>query len=544
MCPGVLLRITFALTFLVYARTVTFDWVFDDHLQVAMNPWLDSWRSLKLMFTLQSWAFSDFTMPAKFYRPMYLVWLLVNNKLFHGTPGWFHLSAVFLHLVVVYLAYLTARRLLRDDRMAVIAALIFALHPSKVGAVAWVSGATEVVHAAFFLGTVLAYLRWQQSENRAMKWLVVSVLCFAGAILSKETAILAPVLIAAHHWLTSAPETNRFRSTATLISPYLVVGLAYWIIRVDVLSGVAQLGATLSVAKTIYTIPLAFWWYILHTVWPFGLSLDYPVMIVRTTSFTKFILPAVGLLVLAGAYAWFTCKSTLQLMGLWFILTLIPPVGAILLLQPHDRYLYLPSFAVAIFIAECLSRLSINKTAAWVLVIAIAFTVGTYQTIGYWDSDVKIFARSMEKAPDNMVVRTRYAGALCDRGEEQKALDTLLAGYNRHPESATISYSLALIYFSNRQFDDARRFFTHTLSVAEDKRAKGLCHFHLGLMAQTQGNLTEANREFRNALVYSSTSAGFHQALGNVLRAQGATDEARAEFKKEQQIRETRTRNL
>jgi len=72
------------------------------------------------------------------------------------------------------------------------------------------------------------------------------------------------------------------------------------------------------------------------------------------------------------------------------------------------------------------------------------------------DSDVKIFARSMEKAPDNMVVRTRYAGALCDRGEEQKALDTLLAGYNRHPESATISYSLALIYFSNRQFDDAR----------------------------------------------------------------------------------------
>jgi len=63
-------------------------------------------------------------------------------------------------------------------------------------------------------------------------------------------------------------------------------------------------------------------------------------------------------------------------------------------------------------------------------------------------------------------------------------------------------------------------------------------------MAQTQGNLTEANREFRNALVYSSTSAGFHQALGNVLKAQGATDEARAEFKKEQQIRETRTRNL
>src|SRR5437899_4171993 len=85
-------------------------------------------------------------------------------------------------------------------------------------------------------------------------------------------------------------------------------------------------------------------------------------MIVRTASFTKFILPAVGLLVLAGAYARFTCKSTLQLMGLWFTLTLVPPVGAILLLQPHDRYLYLPSFAVAIIIAECLNRLDRKST--------------------------------------------------------------------------------------------------------------------------------------------------------------------------------------
>src|SRR5437879_11672917 len=125
-------------------------------------------------------------------------------------------------------------------------------------------------------------------------------------MLSDETAILAPVLIAAHHWLTSAPETNRFRSTATLISPYLVVGLAYWVIRVDVLSGVAELGGTLSVAKTIYTIPLAFWWYILHTVWPFGRSSPDSPDSIRTASFTRFILPAVGLLVLAGAYAWFT----------------------------------------------------------------------------------------------------------------------------------------------------------------------------------------------------------------------------------------------
>src|SRR5262249_42857830 len=184
----VMLRVALVLTFLAYVRTVTFDWVFDDHYQVTMNPWLDSWGSLKQIFTLHSWAFSDFTMPAKFYRPMYLVWLLLNNQIFHGTPAWFHLAGVALHLVVVYLAYLTARRLLGNDWLAAVAALIFGLHPTKVESVAWVAGLTEVVLSAFFFGTVLAYLRWRQTDGRPAKWLWISVACFAGAIFSKETA--------------------------------------------------------------------------------------------------------------------------------------------------------------------------------------------------------------------------------------------------------------------------------------------------------------------------------------------------------------------
>ena len=227
------------------------------------------------------------------------------------------LAGLFLHLGVVYLAYLTARRLMGNERLAAIAALLFALHPSKVESVAWVAGLTEVLLAVFFFGTVLAYLRWVQ-DNHADRWLLVSAACFAGAIFSKETAVLAPVLILAHYWMLGAWK-GRWSEAAKLMAPYVAVGAAYWIVRLGVMHGMAQLSGRLSASKTIFTMPLAFWWYIAHTVWPFSLSLYYPEMIVRTPSVTGFVLPLLGLVVLTAAFARVARGSaTARLMGLWF----------------------------------------------------------------------------------------------------------------------------------------------------------------------------------------------------------------------------------
>jgi tetratricopeptide (TPR) repeat protein len=550
MRPAVLLRLTFLLTFLVYVRTITFDWVFDDHLQVTMNPWLASWGSLKQIFTLHSWAFTDYEVPAKFYRPLYLVWLLANNQLFHGMPGWFHLAGVFLHLGVVYLAFLTARRLMKDERLAAIAALLFALHPSKVESVAWVAGLTEVLLAVFFFGTVLAYLRWVQGDlddadgARRDRWLVTSGLCFAGAIFSKETAVLAPVLIFAHYWMSKTWQ-GRSREVVKLVSPYVLVGIAYWMIRLEVMHGVAQLNGRLSASKTILTIPEALWWYIGHVVWPFGLSLYYPEMIVRTASVTAFVLPAIALAGLAAAYWRFARKSaTAKLMGFWFVLTLLPPVVAILLLQPHDRYLYLPTFAFAVVAAMLINKLDMTKAALVVGAIVIAFAAGSFITSCYWEDDLHIFERALVKAPDNMSVRSLLGGLLVDSGQKDRAFSIMLDGYSRHPDSVNLSFAIAQLYQNQNQFPEARKFLEHTLTLDADERVIALCHFSMGTMAQSEKNFDEAVLEYRKAIALSPGSAGFHQSLGTVLRVQGNIAEANEEFEKEKQIRQMRTRNF
>ena len=542
MQPAVLLRLTFLLTLAVYLRTLTFDWVFDDHLQVTMNPWLTSWGSLKQIFTLHSWAFTDYEVPAKFYRPLYLVWLLVNNQLFHGVPGWFHLAGVFLHLGAVYLAYLTARRLVNDTRTAAIAALLFALHPSKAESVAWVAGLTEVLLAVFFFGTVLAYLRWVQEPQPQKRWLVISADCFAGALFSKETAVLAPVLIATHYWLAGRRRIGDF---ATLLAPYVGVGVFYWIIRLSVMHGVAQLSGRLSLIKTLFTMPDAFWWYILHTVWPFGLSLYYPEMIVRNASFTDFILPAIGLITLAALYAWRARSSAnAKLMGIWFVLTILPPVGAVLLLQPHDRYLYLPSFAFSVMVATRIGALNAKLRAAAVIILALSFAIGTFVASGYWEDDLHVFERALVKAPDNMSVRSLLGGLLVDNGQKDRAFTIMLDGYHKHPDSVNLSFAIAQLYQNEDEHSEARKFYEHTLSLDADQRVKALCYLGMGTMSMAEKNLSAAEIQYRKAIELSPGSAGFHQSLGTVLRAQGKRTEAEEEFEKERQIRLTRTRNF
>jgi predicted negative regulator of RcsB-dependent stress response len=543
MRPAVLLRGTVVLTFLIYIRTITFDWVFDDHVQVVLNPWLSTWGSLKQMFTLHSWAFSDYGFAGKFYRPMYLVWLLVNNKLFGGLPGWFHLAGLFLHVAVVILAYLTARRLLKDDRSAAVAALLFALHPGKVEAVAWVAGLTEPLLAVFFFGTVLAYLRWQQDEPRAIRWLWISVACFAGALFSKETAVFAPCLILVHFW----QQENKpgLKPVLQLATPYFVVGLGYWIIRLKVMSGIAQLGGKFSIAKTIYTVPMALCWYVQHTLWPFGLSLLYPEMVVRSALTAQFIVPVLVLFAMLAVFIVVARKSSLALlMGLWFVLTILPPVGAVLLVQPHDRYLYIPMFGAAVIGADLIGRLKQKTALAIVGLIAVAFTIGSYRTTSYWEDDLHIFARGMEKAPNNTAARSFYAGALTAAGQKDQAFAVMLEGYRQRPESANISLALAQMYESNGDVSEARKYYEHTLTLEADARFIGMCHYNLGALAEKDGKLDQAELEYRMAIQSAPTAAGYHQRLGILLRERGRQDEARAEFAKEQAIRVTRTRNF
>jgi hypothetical protein len=202
-------------------------------------------------------------------------------------------------VAVVILAYVFGRHLFGEERLALLTAVLFGLHPSKVETVAWIgSSHVDGLGAVFFFASLIGFFKWR--ESGAGRWLAASVFLFAGAIFTKETMVCVPILIAAYLWLTT-PAVGRIGRILRTLLPYGAVWIIYMAIRHQVIKpaiATAEYIHPTFTLSNLWTAPYAIWWYIGHLVFPWGLSVEYASRIVERPSLFGFVLPATGLLML------------------------------------------------------------------------------------------------------------------------------------------------------------------------------------------------------------------------------------------------------
>jgi hypothetical protein len=128
--------------------------------------------------------------------------LLKASYTLDWTLGWgaagFHLTNLLIHLSVSWLVFLLSRHFsaqharLRDlASLPLLVALLFALHPANTEAVTYISGRSAALMSLFYLGGLLAYTHGSSHASR-MHLHLLTPLCFALALLSKETAVTFP----------------------------------------------------------------------------------------------------------------------------------------------------------------------------------------------------------------------------------------------------------------------------------------------------------------------------------------------------------------
>ena len=537
--PATLIRAALALTFLVYLRAVTFDFVFDDHLQISLNPWLESWKQVPQYFTHQLWAFTESHTAASFYRPLFMMWLAALKHLTGGSPGWYHLATILLHLVVIIEAYVLARFLTGDDLTAVFAAGLWGLHPAKIEAVAWISGGGEPLFAAFFFATFIAYLKAELAHSR--RWKAITLLAFALALFSKEQAVVIPVILLSYEWWRHREQAiaARVRTAIIAVLPVVLLGSAFWAIRWHIMHGLAEAQRSLSVPKTLLSQPLTWWWYLRHLVWSFDLSLFYHELIARRFSVREVLFPALLVLVVA-IVVWREARKTAEgvLLYAWFVFTLAPPAVMVLLLQPHDRYLYLPSFAAAVGLALVIRRL-LHKPTAQVAVVALicsAFAISTFFQLRPWDNDISLMENAVAHAPDNTQARVVLAVAYTQTGDVERGAATLREAARLHPDDMDVWQALATQEYSLGHYQDAYEDFKRALATAQPGR-EGFSLYNLGLISFRLGRLQEAAQWTRKAIVSDPDAAGYHRSLAIILEAQGQTADAARERERARQLK-------
>ncbi|MCC7011837.1 MAG: tetratricopeptide repeat protein [Planctomycetes bacterium] len=112
----------------------------------------------------------------------------------------FHATSLALHAATACATFVLARRFLPSAGAALVAALLFAVHPLRVESVAWVTERRDVLYGLFLVLSVVAWLRWRDAVGSApvqRAWSLAACVTAAGSafvLLASTTRPAGPQL--------------------------------------------------------------------------------------------------------------------------------------------------------------------------------------------------------------------------------------------------------------------------------------------------------------------------------------------------------------
>lgn len=159
-----------ALCVAAYAPTLNLPLMEDDYPNIA--------QALKFGSPAAPLADPIFRMRATSYWAMQAL-----HGAFHMSPAWYHAASLALHIGNTWLVYFALLAWPQTRSAAIWAAGFFAVHEGHQEAVMWFSAINELLQ--FFFGGFALFL-WM----RGRRWLALSLICFALALISKESAVV------------------------------------------------------------------------------------------------------------------------------------------------------------------------------------------------------------------------------------------------------------------------------------------------------------------------------------------------------------------
>ncbi len=163
-----------------YLPTLGAGFIWDDDFLIRDNPAIKKLEKAPHLFSLSYWTVESPGTPGQ-YRPMRALVFAVSYSLWGLDPLGYRLTNLALYILIVWFVYVLGRRLLKDGLAALLAGLLFALHPAHSEVVAWVKNITELMGCLFVLGGVWAFWKGEAGSRWAYAASVLALPLARGA---------------------------------------------------------------------------------------------------------------------------------------------------------------------------------------------------------------------------------------------------------------------------------------------------------------------------------------------------------------------------
>lgn len=492
---GPLLAIALAAV-LAFANSLGNGFHFDDEHSLVENPHIRSLANIPAFFA-DPQLFSR-NAGSEMYRPLVLVSYALNYRLGGYAVQGYHLVNLALHLLAACALYQVLGTLGLGRGEALAGGLLFAVHPLAAEPVNYISSRSESLAALLVLGAL-----WCHARSRA-GWSAGALLCFVAALLSKESAAMAPALLLAHDWA--------FRPAALQVrrhAPYwAVLGLYLFVTRH--LVGEALVEAPVRHwAAQICTQAKAMVYYLKLLVLPHPLSVEHQ-FAVSTSFFEGAVLAS---LLLAVALALVSARG-LGRQGLfwlaWVGLALLPTLVVPLNLLVAERRLYLP-LAGLLGLVLWLSRQQRLPARALVGAALCSSLVLTVQRNRVWADEATLWEDARLRGPQMVRPYLRLGVVHRQRGEGEQAEEAYQRALGLDPANAPAHNNLGNLYREQGRNADAEREYRQALALLP-RYPEALNN--LAALCSSQGRMEEALEFYGRALDLGGERGELYNNIG------------------------------
>jgi len=409
------------------------------------------------------WMFGDFSMAN--WHPLTWLTYTFNYAIWGGNPIPFKITNIILHTLNSILVYFLTFKILTNVKnnfhattnslfsfalldnkdlqyAAVLAAILFGIHPLHVESVTWISERKDVLYSFFLLLTILFYINHREKSD-CRKWLIASIVMFLLSLMSKPMSVTTPLillLIDIYPLNVLANQSSLGKKIKILLpnkTTYILLSTLVSIITILTQRAGIQGSEQLTIDSRFINACMSILQYTYHYFWPFNLSTFYSFHPWSTDPniYSLFPVAIVFCLTLWFIYLAVAKKILFPIIGwLYFIISLLPVIGIVKVgaQAAADRYTYMPLLSFIVINASAIVMLyRINQDHKLFEIFVISTVAGlfsiltyiTYQQNNYWKDDESLWTRAIAYSPGTAATPYNNLGAMYfRRGESRSAI--------------------------------------------------------------------------------------------------------------------------
>ena len=512
-------------SFILYANTLGHNFILDDFDLIVNNSYIKNLIFLPRLFFVNAYHFSSSPL-SNYYRPLQLVSYALDYHFWKLNPAYYHLINILLHAVNSFLASLLILKLFSSFRLALIAGLLFCLHPMAVSVVGYISGRADLLVTLFMLLSLLKFYDYLKEEKLGA--FIQSFVFFGLALLCRENALLLPFFAML---LASACERKRQKIFLPLFGFFILL-IFYVYGRVLLFNKAAFLGLPLkSFSSPLELVNLAniLRHYIELFIFPWPL---YPMRTVPfienltlgnvLTTFCFF-----GLFGLFFVWAFLKKERMIAFGMLWFLIGFLPLIRMMYLFPRFgavaaENWMYFPSLGVFIVLARFLFKKNKGKSALCVCIFCY-FAVFTVLNNRPWKDNLTIYQHTLKFSPNNTNIRLNLADVYFKNGSNNLALRELNTILKTEGKAWDVYLDLGNVYLVKGELE--RALFFYDKAIQFNPRCSQ-AYYNKGLIMAQRADDEQARLFFLKALEINPDYCPPYSALGDLFFRRGLYGDA------------------